>query len=739
MKRQRIHALILALCMLVGLMPVPAIAAPDPYWALQAAYNAAVETPDPEDDIPACEGIIEYYKALDSETACYRVISPLLRLVKLYEERGRFADAHRLYKMYQQLYTYLDEHTDKDCSESLRYAEAFLAQYAFTEPTVYTTAKSPADVPYFGAPGEPKVGTYAGMCGVYDPAVTNAYLLYVQFTTETIRSFSYRLPKNAPHYLLEIAWNTSDHTIEYFESIANGSQDEYIKADLDFLATLEGCDILIRFGAEVNEWEANTTYAANGRLEEFKAAYIAAFRHLSDMVHTAVPGVAMVYSPNDISNMNVTPMDFYPGDAYVDWVGLSSYQNLSKDAIWTYGSMNDAYYCRGVYENQIIKLGKIVSLFGDRKPILISESGFMYKSDKSEQTMAHATERMRLFYAYVNMVFPQIKAIFHFNTNYGGEYYKLFDGAIEAPVNTLADEYLTGLSTNVPIASLLKGDAEGYTRLTTLHEKRDQLNLAVFASYPGNPTVTVTYTWDGKTVGKTDVAPYAGTVEKEYLTEGRHTLCVTTVCKASTYEQVYVVYVRSDGTVWVTEGDLTDVPENNWAYPYVSYCVGEGFFDGMTEQAFLPTKSVTRADFVMLLGRAAGIDPASFGAPDFRDVPKGAVYAPYVAWAKEAGVTAGVSETEFAPDVVITREQICAMLVRYCVNVGLLSGDPPVDYEAFADNDDIASYFVDAVYTARREGIVNGKDGNRFDPKAKLTRQEIAVILKNFHTGFIRK
>ena len=89
--------------------------------------------------------------------------------------------------------------------------------------------------------------------------------------------------------------------------------------------------------------------------------------------------------------------------------------------------MTDAYYSRGKYASQILKMKPVIDDFKDRKPIVISECGFCYSSDKSTQTQAHAGGKMKLFYSYVNMVYPEVKAVFYFNTNFNGNSYQLFD------------------------------------------------------------------------------------------------------------------------------------------------------------------------------------------------------------------------------------------------------------------------------------------------------------------------
>ena len=718
---------------------------PDPhrhYWKLQTAYEQAMTAGDTDAVLQACEAIIAFYADLWDTTACERVITPILQAAKIYEEQGRFDDALRLYRQYRDCYLALGALTGEYDEQSLMYADALIEAYAYTEPEIYVHANTPADVPYYGAKNEPVSGTYVGMCGYYEEGLSNAHLLYVQFETETVRGFSYLLPKTEEHYVLEVAWNTGAQynesgAIEYFTSIADGRHDAYIIADLKYLDTLNGCDVLLRFGAEINEWSVNETYAKSGRLEEFFDAFKRAFRRIHDLAEQYAPNVAMVYSPNDISNMYVTHEDFYPGDDYVDWIGFSSYGNQSAGSTGEFGSKNDAYYKRGVYTNHMVKIKDLVETYGDRKPIMVSECGFMYRSDKegSVQTEAYAAERMQYFYSYINMLYPQVKAIFYFNTNFGDNYYCLF-GEKEHN-DTLAELYRTSVGQNLAISSLLAGEQGGYTRLSTLCEERDDLTLSLYAAYPGHPAMTVTYTLDGRELAVTRTVPYTAYIGTERLTEGRHTLSVKLNVQKTEIVRDYIIYVSSDGVIRTEAPDMTDIPQNNWAYSYVSYCMQEGFFDGMTEARFEPTKDVTRADFVTLLGRAAGIDPADYGAPDFADVDADADYAPYVTWAKAVGVTAGTGDgTTFSPDAVISREQICTMLVRFCDKTGYEL--PDSDGSKFNDDAEIDSWYQDGVYRAKTAGIVSGKGGNIFDPNALLTRQEIAVILSRFHQSFIR-
>lgn len=546
-------------------LPVSAAFNHQPYWALQSAYNKAVSSGNNDALLDACEGIVKLYASFPDLDASLRVEGPALKAAKIYEERGEYDDALRMYEAYRESLAVRKKFSTEDVRERLIYADAFIESYAYMEPTVYVHAASPYNAPYFNEKAEPLKGTVVGMCDTggknYDEALNSGYIQYVQFEKETIRDFDHLLPDTDSYYLYQVAWNIPDNysvygAIEYFNKIAEGKFDSYIVEDLRYLGGLKNCGVLLRFAAEVNVWNVNSTYYWEKRLDQFKQSYIAAFRHVHNLAEKNAPNVAMVYSPNDISNLYVTHEDFYPGDAYVDWVGLSTYNNLSDEASYEYGNMPDAYYRRGVYENQMLKIKDIVDAYGDRKPIVISESGTMYRSSSSYQTEEHAKKSIETFYTYVNMLFPQVKAVFYFNTNHDGNEYCLFGFGKHSDNPYLASVYKDLIHENPVMEDTLAGKESSYTRLENLCEKRTDLTLTAYAAYPGNPEITVTYKLDGKTVCTAKEAPYTCQLSKERLTVGKHTLAVTTKAGAVSYTYKYTVEVMKNGIIRVGDAPL---------------------------------------------------------------------------------------------------------------------------------------------------------------------------------------
>ena len=122
---------------------------------------------------------------------------------------------------------------------------------------------------------------------------------------------------------------------------------------------------------------------------------------------------------------------------------------------------------------------------------------------------------------------------------------------------------------------------------------------------------------------------------------------------------------RAAGSPEPKSADLpfTDVPADAYYAKAVAWAVENGVAKGVSETAFAPDTSCTRAQIVTFLWRAQQ-SPASGGENPFTDVPAAAYYAQAVAWAVENDVAKGVSETAFAPNDNCTRAQIVTLIYR---------------------------------------------------------------------------
>lgn len=175
---------------------------------------------------------------------------------------------------------------------------------------------------------------------------------------------------------------------------------------------------------------------------------------------------------------------------------------------------------------------------------------------------------------------------------------------------------------------------------------------------------------------------------------------------------------------------FTDVSENAWYYNSVKYAFENGLMVGISNTEFAPETDITRAMFVTVLYRMENepdISNEILGYP-FADVDANGWYGNAVYWARLNGIVEGYSDTEFAPDENITREQMAAIVYRYAK---FKEYDTELSGElAYSDNDSISDYAKDAVIWSLDNGIMFGNDDNTFAPLSNTTRAQAAAIFE---------
>ena len=140
---------------------------------------------------------------------------------------------------------------------------------------------------------------------------------------------------------------------------------------------------------------------------------------------------------------------------------------------------------------------------------------------------------------------------------------------------------------------------------------------------------------------------------------------------------------------------------------------------------------MTRGMFVTDFGRLAEADVSSYKTSKFTDVKADAYYLPYIEWANKNDIVKGTSDTTFAADQKITREQMAVIMKNYADKMGY-SIPKTLEAVTFADNAQISSWAKDAVKAMQQAGVLSGKTDNRFDPQGNATRAEVATILMRY-------
>ena len=168
--------------------------------------------------------------------------------------------------------------------------------------------------------------------------------------------------------------------------------------------------------------------------------------------------------------------------------------------------------------------------------------------------------------------------------------------------------------------------------------------------------------------------------------------------------------------------------KNHWAKDAISYVAGKGYFKGVGNDRFAPNKSITRADFVTVLGRMAGIDQSKYTSNPFSDLENNYATA-YVIWAAENDIVKGVGNGKFESNRPITREEMAVVMSKYLYVTGRTLQDK--QDVPFKDQSDISLWAQEAVNDMAKKGIVQGMENGCFSPKTSFTRAQVAQVLYN--------
>jgi endoglucanase len=139
-----------------------------------------------------------------------------------------------------------------------------------------------------------------------------------------------------------------------FNDIVAGTLDDTIKARATGSKNI-GKPFFLDFAAEMNGdegWGGNNA-----------PLYVSAYRHMHDLfVAAGATNVVWAWCPNvtDINGGNRNTLDYYPGDAYVDWTGVDGY-NWGSGGGFAWQSFHDVF----------ARIYPILATKG--KPILIGE------------------------------------------------------------------------------------------------------------------------------------------------------------------------------------------------------------------------------------------------------------------------------------------------------------------------------------------------------------------------------
>ncbi|RAV19967.1 stalk domain-containing protein [Paenibacillus contaminans] len=250
---------------------------------------------------------------------------------------------------------------------------------------------------------EPESGVYLGLYSERDPKMGNyftrseqlygkkhaIYLAYAPWGTKFPGGHAQNAKEAGAG--LQIGWEPS----EGLDAVVDGP---YIR-EWARQAKASGIPIFLRYASEMNgawtKWNGDPQ------------AYIEKFRLIHDIMAEEAPNVAMVWSPGDVPRYSMDA--YYPGDEYVDWVGISLYTEP-----YEHGDPSKPAYG----QTPIERLDELYGLYADRKPIMISETAVAhYTNADGEDYTDWALLNLSRLYEVMPIKYPRLKAITYFNVD----------------------------------------------------------------------------------------------------------------------------------------------------------------------------------------------------------------------------------------------------------------------------------------------------------------------------------
>lgn len=204
----------------------------------------------------------------------------------------------------------------------------------------------------------------------------------------------------------------------------------------------------------------------------------------------------------------------------------------------------------------------------------------------------------------------------------------------------------------------------------------------------------------------------------------------TTTTEATTESTTAAVETTTETTTAQASAPaFTDLANYPWAESYINSLASAGIVNGYNDNTFRPGDNVKRADFIIMLLKAMGVDTTQAVTNNFSDVRADKYYYNAVGIAKQMGIASGNNDGTFNPDNNITRQDMM-ILAKKAVEMQTgttLTGDSSV-LDQFADKANISAYAVDSLAAMVENNIVSGT-GNNIQPKDNTTRAQAAVII----------
>lgn len=187
-------------------------------------------------------------------------------------------------------------------------------------------------------------------------------------------------------------------------------------------------------------------------------------------------------------------------------------------------------------------------------------------------------------------------------------------------------------------------------------------------------------------------------------------------------------------------GGFYDVGRDGWFAEPIQYVYDHKLMNGMAEHSFGPDLPMTRGMLVTVLYRAAGSPAVEDAENPFVDVPDTAYYWDAVRWGYQNGIINGIDPQHFAPEELLTRQQMMAVFYRQACSAG--TAEPGGEENAdvllpFRDSDTITPYAVPSMIWGVEHGIIRGMEADVLGPMGNTSRAQVATVLQRYIEEFL--
>lgn len=186
----------------------------------------------------------------------------------------------------------------------------------------------------------------------------------------------------------------------------------------------------------------------------------------------------------------------------------------------------------------------------------------------------------------------------------------------------------------------------------------------------------------------------------------------------------YIFTIKS-----VTTSSFSDMNGYSSYAGSVGLMTNLGIINGVGNNKFNPTGTVTRGEWITMLYRAAG-SPAVYSSVSFTDVPSWCKDA--VQWAVQNGITDGIGNNKFGPDMTLDRMQIVTFMYRFAKLQGM-DVSSTLYLSAYTDGNTVDTWAQPAMKWALQKGYLDPV-GGKIQPKGTMTRVLVADCLARLLT-----